>query len=303
MSIIESALAKLRRGELQRGAETGPAGVPMLGVDVVPGTRPLAVQRVEQPSTRIAVDTDALRTAGYLPEEGLERRFADHYRQIKRPLIERAQGAADMRLILVTSALPGDGKTFTSINLALSIARERDVSVLLVDADVLKQHVSDVFGLHQERGLLDALVDESLDPESLVVKTGIRGFEILPAGRHVEHAAELFASARMTQIAARLGAASPRRVVLIDSAPILVSSETSVLLRIAGQIVVVVRAGVTPYRAVLNLVDQLDKEKPLGLVLNDAPKDDNSAHYGYDSYYTYGRSTSMPGKNENSASD
>lgn len=303
MSIIENALAKLRRGELQHG--TGSEGVELRarGAEAAPGVQPIPVPRTGQPSKRITVDASALRAAGYLPEEGLDRRFADHYRQIKRPLIERAQSATDMRLILVTSALPGDGKTFTSINLALSIARERDVSVLLVDADVLKRHISDVFGLREERGLMDALVDESLDAESLVVKTNVRGFEIMPAGRPLEHAAELFASSRMSQIAARLSAASPRRVVLIDSAPILVSSETSVLLRTVGQIVVVVRAGVTPYRAVLNFVGQLDKDKPLGLVLNDAPRDHDAHHYGYEGYYAYGRSSSMPGSDENPGPD
>ncbi len=145
----------------------------------------------------------ALRNAGYLPAEGLERRFADHYRQIKRPLIERAlAGEPGMRLILVSSALPGDGKTFTSLNLALSMARERDVSVLLVDADAPRAHISEVLGIRGERGLLDALSDESLDVESLIVETDVRGLEILPAGKFVENATELFASARMDQIAA-----------------------------------------------------------------------------------------------------
>lgn len=293
----------MRSGESPRGADAGRVEVCAPGTGAAPGLQPAPVARIEQPSRRITVDTDALRAAGYLPEAGLERRFADHYRQIKRPLLERAQRDAAMRLMLVTSALPGDGKTFTSINLALSIARERDVSVLLIDADVLKQQVSDVLGLRAERGLLDVLVDESLDPESLVVKTNLPGFEILPAGRSVEHAAELFASARMSQILARIGAASPRRIVLIDSAPMLVSSETSVLVRTAGQIVVVVRAGVTPSRAVLNLLGQLNKEKPLGLVLNDAPNEYDAGHYGYDGYYSPDRPTSMPGSSENSAPD
>ena len=96
---------------------------------------------------------------GYLPEEGLERRFADHYRQMKRPLIEKGAQWQHRRcgLLLVSSALPGDGKTFTSINLALSMARERDISVLLVDADVPKARISEVLGIRREPGLMNAL--------------------------------------------------------------------------------------------------------------------------------------------------
>src|SRR6188768_2637318 len=100
------------------------------------------------PARRIHIDSVALRDAGYLPESSRDRQFAGHYRLIKRPLIARAQAAAanptiaSPRLIMMASALPGDGKTFTSINLALSMARERDISVLLVDADVPKPHVS-----------------------------------------------------------------------------------------------------------------------------------------------------------------
>ena len=95
-----------------------------------------------------------------------------------------------------------------------------------------------------EPGLLDALRDESLEVESLIEHTDIRGLEILPAGRFVENATELLASARMAQIAARIGARNPRRLVVFDSAPLLVSSEARVLLRIPGQVVLVVRAGV-----------------------------------------------------------
>ena len=101
-----------------------------------------------------------MRTFGYLPEQGQERRFADYCHRIKRPLIDRALGpnsAPDARLILLSSALPGDGKTFVTLNLALSMARERDISVLLVDGDLPKARISHLFGLRDKPGLLDAL--------------------------------------------------------------------------------------------------------------------------------------------------
>jgi protein-tyrosine kinase len=242
-----------------------------------------------QPPRRMTINLKALRDAGYLPEESLERRFADHYRQIKRPLIEKAlAGDATMRLIMVSSALPGDGKTFTSINLALSMARERDYSVLLVDADAPKARVTEVFGLRGEPGLLDALADQSLDVLSLIQHTDVRGLEILPAGKFVENATELLASARMGQITARLGSRNPRRLVILDSAPLLVSSEARVLTRIAGQIVIVARAGATPRQAVIDALAQFDKSRLGGMVLNHATlrAEGSGYYYGYTGYGT-----------------
>jgi len=291
MSIIESALERLRRagappgdqGVLARRAAGGPVAAPATGVAAATPPAP------ERLSKGISVDQTALRRAGYLPEEKLDRRFIEHYRRIKRPLVERAlAGGADARLILVSSPLPGDGKTFTSINLALSMARERDASVLLIDADVARARISEVFGIGAERGLTGALTDETLDVESLVVPTDIPGFEILPAGHSVEDATERLASARMSQVFSRLAARNPRRLVLIDSAPLLAASEGRVLLPIAGQVVLVVCAGVTPQRAVLDAVALVDKNKLRGLVLNQAPLSSGDGKYGFYGYPAYG---------------
>jgi protein-tyrosine kinase len=220
-----------------------------------------------------------------MPEESMERRFADHYRRVKRPLIEKAlAGTSDMRLIMVSSALPGDGKTFTSINLALSMAREKDISVLLVDADGARARISEVLGIRKQPGLLDALADDSIDVESLVMRTDVRGLEVLPAGRFIENGTELIASGRMAQISVRLTAHNPRRLVLFDSPPLLVSSEARVLTRMPGQVVLVVRASVTPRRAILDAVSQVDRQKLQGLVVNqvrDVPGED---YYGYPPY-------------------
>src|SRR5690606_38566868 len=115
-------------------------------------------------------------------------------------------------LIMMTSALPGEGKTFTSISLAFSMALERDIHVLLVDADVAKPHISRLFGLEGERGLLDLLRDDSLDVESLILPTSVSRLSILPAGQRTENATELLASDRMRQIAARIGERDSSRV-------------------------------------------------------------------------------------------
>ena len=287
MSIIENAIDKLRRATPATPATPASShGGPQGGRDAE--VAPIAAHR------RIRVDLNLLRAQGEIPEAGQERRFADYYREIKRPLIQKALGAEarpEARLVLVTSALPAEGKTFTALNLALSIARERDVSVLLVDADAPKGHLSRSFAIQDERGLLDALADEALDVESLVLDTDIEGLELLPAGTATEVAAsELFASARMAQIAARLTARHPRRIVLCDSSPLLVSSEARALKQIPGQILIVTRAGRTPRQALLDAIALIDKTKLHGLVLNDAHVASGDGYSDYYGYYRHGAS-------------
>jgi len=282
VSLIESALEKLRRG-VETAAEVRPPAA--RGPSPVVNVAAAITLSLDEPSNRICLDIPKLRAAGYLPEGGLERRFADHYRQIKRPIVEKAlAGTPEMRLVLISSALPGDGKSFTSLNLALSMARERDISVLLVDADGPRGRLSEVLGLRSKLGLLDALVDETLDVESLIYGTDVRGLDILPAGKFIENSTELLASGRMGQLATRLAAKNPRRLVLFDSAPLLVSSEARVLLRIPGQVILVVRSGVTPRQAILEAVGHVDRSKLQGLVLNQTSFQGGGGYYEYGTY-------------------
>jgi Mrp family chromosome partitioning ATPase len=185
---------------------------------------------------------------------------------------------------MITSALPGDGKTFTSINLALSMSLERDVSVLLIDCDVAKRHVGDITGLEDDVGLLDALVDESLDIESLVVGTNLAGFSILPAGRRAEGTAELLSSNRMRQVVIELCLHDPHRILLLDSPPLLITNEGRALLKIAGQVVLVMRAGHTPSHAVQDAVALIGPEQAGGIVLNHVGIGAGEGYYGYGSY-------------------
>jgi len=286
MSIIESALDKSRAGSPEKGPSdslgSGVAGA-------IPLTR-VARASVESTdrSRRIVIDMAQLRKIGYLPEGSEERRFADYYRAVKRPIIQKAlaaEGAPEQRLILVTSSLPDEGKTFTTINLALSMAREHDISVLLVDADLPKTHISRMLGIADRPGLIDALRSEAGEPESLVLRTTIPSLEVLPAGGSSEGATELIASARMMRVATQLTQRNPRRLVLLDSSPLLVSSEARALAHIPGQIVLVARSGRTPQRALQDALKLLDKQKLSGLVLNDAPQ---VAGTSYGSYGYYG---------------
>lgn len=251
---------------------------------------PEAVAPLESPYVhkRFSVDLGRLFAEGYVPELGQERRFADYFHRIKRPLITRALAVGsvrDARLIMVSGALPGDGKTFITLNLALSMARERDISLLLVDGDLPKARITRVLGLLGEPGLLGALRDEKLDVESLVLDSDLPGLSFLPSGGHPDGAAELLSSARMHDLTDRLLVRNPRRLVLFDSPPLLVSSEARALAQIPGQIVLVARAGHTPQRAVADAIAQVDKAKLQGLVLNDAYAGLAQAYYDY---YGYG---------------
>jgi protein-tyrosine kinase len=289
MSIIENAIDRLRR--VSAASPTAPRAGPGSA-----SAKP-SIEEAEAPPApqrRIAVDFNAFRSRGEIPEVGEERRFADYYREIKRPLIERALASdarPDARLILVTSALPAEGKTFTALNLALSIAHERDVSVLLVDADLPKAHLSRTFGIQDEPGLLDALSDSARDPNALVLGTDVAGLELLPTGKATGAAAtELIASARMGQIVARLMGRHPRRLVLFDSPPLLVSSEARALKQLPGQILMVARAGKTLRQALLDAIAMVDKSRLYGLVLNDAyitGGDGYYEYYGYSGYSGY----------------
>ena len=212
MSLVEQAIARMKNqaGAAKRKVDTAAKAVPPVAIVEPQAETARAVKRM-------TLNTVAMRAGGYLPEEGKDRQFTEHFRRIKRPLVDKALSgdlaAGDPRVIMVTSALPGDGKTFTSINLALSMALERDISVMLVDCDVAKRHVSEIAGISEENGLLDALVDESLDIESLAVQTDLRNLSILPAGRRVEGTAELLSSNRMRQLVNTLCARNPRRIV------------------------------------------------------------------------------------------
>ena len=232
------------------------------------------------------VDHEALREAGLIAPDYHEHLLANQYRDIKRPLIAHAFGKRATQiesgnLIMVSSAVPGEGKTFTSINLALSMAQERDHEVLLVDADVAKPHTSEMFGASDEKGLLDLLEDPSIPIESLILPTDVDGLSILPAGRPRHSATELLASAAMEQVVATLSQRSKGQIVIFDSPPLLLTSEAKVLSDFAGQVVIVVSAESTPQDAVEAALALLDENKAVNLVLNQIRAGFRQYQYGY----------------------
>lgn len=240
---------------------------------------------------RIAVDHDQLRANGLLAPGADERRLADQYRVIKRPLLGNADPSRRSvlplgNLVVVASALSGEGKTFTCVNLCLSIARERDWSVVLVDADSSKPHLTRLFSAERELGFMDLLRDPELSFENLVMPTDIPGLSLLPAGAHDVDASELLASRRMKELCQKLSSTDVARMIVFDSSPLLLTTEAIALASQVGQVLMVVRADSTPQQAVLAALEKLDPEKAINCVLNQASGADLSESYGY--YGNYG---------------
>jgi protein-tyrosine kinase len=186
---------------------------------------------------------------------------------------------------MIASAVPGEGKTFTSLNLALSMRLEEDVTVLLVDGDVVNPRLSQILGADDSRGLLDVIKDPNLALASAIMPTSVPGLSFLPAGHQEPNATELLASARMSEVVAQLARQDPTRLVLFDSAPLLLTTESHALTQVAGQIVMVVRADQTPQHVVLEAVETLAESKSVSLILNQSMK---QPHAGY--YYRYAAS-------------
>jgi protein-tyrosine kinase len=293
MSLVERALKKLQ--ESRAAAQpTSPGVVPGVpaAVKASVAARP-AAPAGPRPMTHVdssrvvAIDRERLREMNLLPPANMERPIASQYQHIKRPLVSSALGGSlgpAGHVVMLASALPGEGKTFTTINLALSLALEKEMEVLLVDADVAKPHVSRIFGIEEERGLIDLLVDHQLHPNQLILRTSVPGLTILPAGQPIETATELLASARMGEIVRQLAAPDGRRIVLFDSPPLLLTTESRVLAASSGQVVLVVRAELTSRHAVQDAIDAIPEGKPISLILNQANTPASSGYYGYGSY-------------------
>jgi protein-tyrosine kinase len=296
MSLVETTLKKLQQSAREaKTAEkvsvraSAPERDSAMPAPPKPAPAPAAPRHVSQHAP-ISIDRAGLRAAGFIAPEDQERQIADQFRQIKRPLIANAFGRGATKvlnghLIMTASALPNEGKTFTSINLALSLAAEKDITVLLVDADVAKRHISRIFGVEKEPGLLDALQDDKLDLEAMIVPTDIPGLSLLSAGNRTSIATELLSSVHMEATFARLGANNPNRIVLLDSPPLLLTSESRALAAIVGQVVVVVNARTTPQQAVLDAVSLVPSDKSVGFILNQCNVRSSEGYYYGDGTY------------------
>jgi protein-tyrosine kinase len=275
VSIIEKAASRI---DQQQGAAAHSARV--ISVKDNQKEPPAETENHDQrnPTTKhtakqVELDLERMHAIGLVTAGGGRTILAEDFRIIKRPLIKKAfapKGNSEKpcNLIMITSSLPGEGKTFCAINLAMSIAMEIDNTVLLVDADVARPSVLRTLGLPAQRGLMDVLLDEKLDISDVMLRTNVNSLSILPAGTSNARATELLASQTMSNLLAEIANRYSDRVVIFDSPPLLLTSEAHVLASHMGQIVVVVEAEKTTQHAVKESLRQLEGCSNVNLIFN-----------------------------------
>lgn len=293
-SIEKAMLIRLRDTEAPPPSAASPpaeGAIERLAHLPVTSSDPIAAAQGSAKCTqRLAVlDFERIRAAGLLtPNDTQRSRIKEEYRHIKRPLLINADGRGATtvehpNLIMVTSARPGEGKTFTACNLALSIASERNRTVLLVDADVLKPSMDRMLGFKAELGLVDYLADERLDLADVLMDTNVPSLTLLPVGnQYPPLSAELLAGERMRGLAAELSSRYADRIVIFDTPPLLMTTEASILASLMGQVLVVIEAERTPQSQVKAALDLLDSNRQIvGFVLNKSRSSFGADPYGY----------------------
>ncbi len=268
------------KGDVLERAAVGLTVAPLSGVAGKPAA---AVKRTVR---SVMLDFQQIHAAGLLVPDTRRSRIKEEYRYIKRPLLMNFDGkgaaaAEHANLIVVTSACPGEGKTFTACNLALSIATERNRTVLLVDADVIKPDLAKTLGFEADLGLVDFLIDDQLDLADVLVDTNVPSLTVLPAGSQHHLSTELLAGESMRRLAMEMSQRYPDRVVIFDSPPLLATTEASVLARLMGQVVMVVEAGRTQQSQVKAALALLDPNQIVGFVLNKTRGFPGPDYYGY----------------------
>jgi exopolysaccharide/PEP-CTERM locus tyrosine autokinase len=262
----------------QPSAET-PAAAPV----AVPT---IAVTRIEFTGLRLTIDRAKLRVQGLIQPEGAVTTLLEEFRLVKRQILQAARGSGNGQRVLVCSPLPGEGKTFCAVNLALAIAAEKDSEVVLVDADFGKPSVPKVLGVSAGPGLMDALADPTIRVEELVSPTDVAGLYLLPAGNPTQHDSEFLASARTAEVLARLTQGAPNRVVIFDSPPALAASPATELAGHVGQALVICRADQTGQSALEDALSLLSACPDIKLLLNAANFSPSGRRFG--TYYGHG---------------
>ena len=199
--------------------------------------------------------------------------YNDEYRRIKRPLLSNAFGKTAQlvdkgNLILVTSSIPGEGITHTAINLALSIAQERDHTVLLIDCDVAKRGTSRMLGIADKPGLIDVLESDEVGIGDVLLRTDVPELCLVPAGKGHDFVTELLASKTMSELVSEIGERYNDRVIIFDGPPLLPTTETQILTGLVGQVVFVIEAGKTSQSLVEEALKLIPEDQATGLVMN-----------------------------------
>ncbi|MCX7217599.1 MULTISPECIES: XrtA-associated tyrosine autokinase [Undibacterium] len=293
MSIIEKAAGRL---EPNKAAVVPPIDATIVTPVVerkheIRAEKKAALEELGKTNTRkVEIDIEQLHRLGMVTPDGARTSIAEEFRLIKRPLIEKAFSQKGKpihhgNLIMVASSLPGEGKTFCAVNLAISMAMELDHTVLLVDADVARPSVPRYLQIRAESeaseiGLMDVLLDDNLDLADAMLKTNIDKLTLLRAGRSHHRATELLASQSMIALLSEIADRYPDRLIIFDSPPLLLTSEARVLASQMGQIVLVVEAESTTQHAVKEVLHQLKACQNVNLIYNKAKTLSNGDYYG-----------------------
>lgn len=306
-SLLERASALYDFGAALRGGSANPPVPPVEETPVAAVSTPAAVapitpqSAVQAPmaarpasSNFVAINRDRLASHNFIVPDGPVTGLSEEFRIVKRQLLLAARGGKGVdavphgERILVCSANPNEGKTYCAINLALSMASEKDNRVLLVDADFAKPSVLSTFGIEAHRGFMDALADPACDVESLVIETDIDGLSILPAGSQTNQDTEYLAAARTAEIIDQLTRNDPSRIIIFDSPPALAASPASVLALHVGQTLMIVHADVTTDSALRDALSLLSGCEHVQLLLNRTKFSPTGRKFG--NYYGYGAS-------------
>ena len=255
--------------------------------------QPAVPEPAAHTSRSVHIDLAALEAKGMVTPDRPRSAIAEEYRVIKRPLLHNATDTGPARidnanLIMITSAMPGEGKTFSAINLAISMAMELDYTVLLVDADVSRPSVFRQLGLPPERGLMDVLAGDVGDLGDVLLRTNIEKLSILPAGMPHARATELLASENMNRLLKQMATRYSDRIIIFDSHPLLVTTESRVLATHMGQVVVVVEAERTTHASIKQALATIEDCPIKLMMLNKARGQGRGSYYGYGYGYGYG---------------
>lgn len=299
MNIIEKAI-QARSGQRPQaaavesmpsvtdGAQAADESMELQGAASRGERRPAAVQSRQTDS--VTIEFTRLWGDGFVPADPDDVGVLAELRHLKRSVLQCAFGSLSepgSNLLVVTSPMPGAGKTFLSASLARAMARERDRTTLLIDADDTRASMSRALGINGKRGLFDCLHDPHLGLEACSIATDLDGLRFIPAGKQFPDALELLTSSRAADLFGRMARSRPNQLIVIDCPPLLGTPNAAALAGLAGQILVVVEAGETSSSNLTHALELLPRDKPIGLVLNKVPR---STLLGLSSggYYYYG---------------
>jgi protein-tyrosine kinase len=254
------------------------------------GTEPTLSEDTDAAPNVQKIDFARLQAAGFITPTIPDSKLLAEFRVIKRPLIRNALDKSGARLknsnlIMVTSSLPGEGKSFVSVNLALSIAMEVDSTVLLVDADVVAPTIPRLLGIKPARGLMDVLTEPDLNFGEVIMKTNINKLALVQAGTRHRGASELLASDAMARLLDEIASRYSDRIVIFDSPPLLATTESRVLASHMGQLVVVVEADRTTHATLEAALSTVESCPVVMTMLNKASESEVGSYYGN---YGYG---------------